>query len=196
MGLLEDHSYIYQPFTSAGRVPLESGYRYFVEDHLDSKTPTHKDDLLPQLLDKASYDSWEDLLHELSLKMSHLLQSNVVIATVDQQIHTAGLHYLLQNPEFQETSNILPLIRMLENTQELFAFLQQLDFQVKKRVVLLIGKEHIWGGFSPYSTVASYFAHPSQKGWIMIFGPTRMHYSKNIASVQKIAEELSQLETL
>jgi heat-inducible transcriptional repressor len=31
MGVLEEHGYLVQPHTSAGRVPTEGGYRYFVE---------------------------------------------------------------------------------------------------------------------------------------------------------------------
>jgi heat-inducible transcriptional repressor len=115
---------------------------------------------------------------------------------VDNQVYSAGLQYLLQNPEFRETEQILPLIRLIEDNRQMFSFLKNLEFQAKKHIVLLIGKEHFWGSFAPYTTVAGYFSNASQRGWVTVFGPTRMHYNRNIATLDQLSTELSVLETL
>ena len=38
MSDLEDMGYIFQPHTSAGRIPTDAGYRLYVDDMLESRT--------------------------------------------------------------------------------------------------------------------------------------------------------------
>jgi len=42
MGRLEDEGYIAQPHTSAGRVPTDTGYRYYVEALMHEETPSEE----------------------------------------------------------------------------------------------------------------------------------------------------------
>src|SRR6188472_4806520 len=72
MAVLEQEGYLAQPHTSAGRVPTDKGYRFFV-DHLSA----------PGVLDQAStkrvgeffsaaHGQLEDLLHQTSTLLSTL----------------------------------------------------------------------------------------------------------------------------
>src|SRR3712207_4934995 len=42
MGALEDDGYIYQPHTSAGRIPTDTGYRFFVDHSADARLPAEQ----------------------------------------------------------------------------------------------------------------------------------------------------------
>jgi heat-inducible transcriptional repressor len=42
MARLEDEGYITQPHTSAGRIPTDTGYRYYVETLMDEETPSEE----------------------------------------------------------------------------------------------------------------------------------------------------------
>jgi heat-inducible transcriptional repressor len=79
MTVLEREGYIAQPHTSAGRVPTDQGYRYFV-DHFTQRGP-----LPPQqyraVADffESSHRALEDLLHETSQLLAHLSRHAAVV---------------------------------------------------------------------------------------------------------------------
>ena len=79
MTVLEREGYIVQPHTSAGRIPTDQGYRFFV-DHFTRKGP-----LPPQqyraVADffESSHRALEDLLHETSQLLARLSRHAAVI---------------------------------------------------------------------------------------------------------------------
>ena len=79
MTVLEREGYITQPHTSAGRIPTDQGYRFFV-DHFTQRGP------LPPQQNKAvadffesSHRALEDLLHETSQLLARLSRHAAVI---------------------------------------------------------------------------------------------------------------------
>jgi len=60
MAVLEQEGYLVQPHTSAGRVPTDKGYRFFVDSLLKSRAPSEEDPAFTELrrqLDAARDDS-------------------------------------------------------------------------------------------------------------------------------------------
>ena len=79
MTVLEREGYIAQPHTSAGRIPTDQGYRYFV-DHFTQHGP------LPPQQHRAvadffetSHRALEDLLHETSQLLARLSRHAAVV---------------------------------------------------------------------------------------------------------------------
>ena len=71
MGALEELGYISQPHTSAGRVPTDKGYRYFVDELSDTPEPEGpRAEMVRELLSDAS--DVEDLLFRTSSVLSQL----------------------------------------------------------------------------------------------------------------------------
>lgn len=84
MAALEELGYISQPHTSAGRIPTDKGYRYFVDDLVDADTDSGpRSELVGELLGDAS--DVEDLLLRTSTVLSQLtrLVSLVIAPAVD-----------------------------------------------------------------------------------------------------------------
>ena len=73
MSDLEELGYIVQPHTSAGRIPTDKGYRFYVDNILKEKKVTEKEDLLIQKVDKV-----ETLLQN----MAKMLATNTNYATM------------------------------------------------------------------------------------------------------------------
>ncbi|NEQ50210.1 MAG: heat-inducible transcriptional repressor HrcA [Leptolyngbya sp. SIO3F4] len=73
MGALERSGFLYQPHTSAGRVPSDSGYRLYVDELIQPSKPTAQriDRLLTQQL-KCQGWSVEALLQEAAQILAHL----------------------------------------------------------------------------------------------------------------------------
>ncbi|MEO0350101.1 MAG: heat-inducible transcriptional repressor HrcA [Cyanobacteria bacterium P01_A01_bin.15] len=73
MGALERSGFLYQPHTSAGRVPSDSGYRLYVDELIKPSKPTAQriDRLLSQQLNWQGW-SVEALLQEAAQILAHL----------------------------------------------------------------------------------------------------------------------------
>jgi heat-inducible transcriptional repressor len=73
MGALERSGFLYQPHTSAGRVPSDSGYRLYVDELIKPSKPTAQriDRLLTQQLNWQGW-SLEALLQEAAQILAHL----------------------------------------------------------------------------------------------------------------------------
>ena len=71
---LEQGGYVYQPHTSAGRVPTDQGYRYFVDRLLRARTNSLSSPLVEARLRQAVSvrDVISNVSHELSVASHHL----------------------------------------------------------------------------------------------------------------------------
>lgn len=82
MGALERSGFLYQPHTSAGRVPSDSGYRLYVDELIKPSKPTAQriDRLLSQQLNCQGW-SVEALLQEAAQILAHL-SGHVALVTL------------------------------------------------------------------------------------------------------------------
>jgi heat-inducible transcriptional repressor len=72
MGALEDEGYIYQPHPSAGRVPTDSGYRYFVDVFADEeRLPAPEARLIRRFFGEPRFEL-EDSLRQTAALLSKL----------------------------------------------------------------------------------------------------------------------------
>ncbi|MHB8781253.1 MAG: heat-inducible transcriptional repressor HrcA [Candidatus Geothermincolia bacterium] len=80
MSKLEEMGYIYQPHTSAGRVPTDKGYRFYV-DELAGMTvlPESEREALLALFSAKAHEM-EDMLKETSSVLSRLTRSTALVA--------------------------------------------------------------------------------------------------------------------
>lgn len=107
MTVLEREGYIAQPHTSAGRIPTDQGYRFFV-DHFTQRGP-----LPPQqyraVADffESSHRALEDLLHETSQLLARLSRHAAVI--VGPQADTAVVR-AVQLVRLHERSALLVVV--------------------------------------------------------------------------------------
>ena len=79
MAMLESEGYLIQPHTSAGRIPTDKGYRFFVDNlatpgTLDHATTRHVGDFF-----SAAHGRLEELLHQTSNLLADLTHSAAVV---------------------------------------------------------------------------------------------------------------------
>ncbi len=95
MGVLERAGFLYQPYTSAGRVPSDSGYRLYVDELIKPSKPTAQriDRLLTQQL---SWQGWsvEALLQEAAQILAHL-SGYIALVTMPRLEHMMVKHLQL-----------------------------------------------------------------------------------------------------
>ena len=79
MGILEDAGYIYQPHTSAGRIPTDRGYRYFVDVWAgDGKLPADDARLVSDFFGEPRWEL-EDALRRTAALLSGMTDHAAVV---------------------------------------------------------------------------------------------------------------------
>jgi heat-inducible transcriptional repressor len=83
MGALEEAGYIFQPHTSAGRVPTDAGYRHFVDSTSpNAKLPAREAELIRRFFGEPRYELEESLRETASLLSNLTHHAAVVFAPV------------------------------------------------------------------------------------------------------------------
>ena len=99
MSVLERDGYITQPHTSAGRVPTDSGYRYYV-DHLagSGALPSAERRRIADFFPTATM-AMDDLLHETSQLLARVTaHAVVVVGPQAESVHVRSVHLALLQP--------------------------------------------------------------------------------------------------
>lgn len=181
MAVLEEEGYIYQPHTSAGRIPTEKGYRHFVnlllteEKQLARVEASHGQHLLSQHL------KYERLL-DLAAKTMADVTGNVGIVGLGGLIYSHGLTNLFSQPEFLDTDNVIRASEVLDRMHELVEEIPNLSHPL-----VFIGQETPIGKEAGCSLVVAGFDTPyNTTGRIAVLGPTRMYYPQVISVVSDV----------
>lgn len=185
MSNLEELGYIFQPYTSAGRVPTEKGYRFYVNLMKD------KDSLISfrelEALKKKIFalsSSYEKML-EFSAKLLTDLSLNAGIAGTSEQFFKYGISNLMKEPEAKHEEYSRGVAGIYEHFENIAEEVQD------ERTEVFIGDEGPFGKDAGCSVIFSKFMTPfGITGFVGILGPIRMNYEKNIALVSFVKDIL------
>lgn len=187
MQSLEKMDFIKQPHTSAGRVPTDKGYRYFVNQLMDKvKLTLQEQDHLKKELVKLQMAHME-IGRRLAKVVSEYSGAGS-FALFPDEVSTVGISKILNNPN-------LPA----EDAKEIAQFFDNIDEHAEKMIAdytgkgpeAKIGKEITLSKYSDYSMVVSGLKLPSgKKGVIGVVGPKSMKYEKNMSLLEYISKLL------
>lgn len=188
MNELEDAGYLFQPHTSAGRIPTDAGYRYFVEKIMPDKelSKAEQKKLQAELLKLKAKNT---RLTRTAAKLLSSLSGNLAISGIKDEFDDFGMKELLDEPEFREMDDLCRLAETLDYIDEKFDSLVKnlRDNEVK----IFIGKENPIKEISNCSMMVSpYRTKSGEKGILALIGPKRMRYAKNKSLIQYIKKLL------
>ena len=183
---LSEGGYLEQPHTSAGRVPTDKGYRFFVDGvstlHLNEKGEGSKREKL------QSSKLWEgifekevtDALEFAAYTARALANESAGLAAFYMEsaplFFKEGWEDMLQEPEFQEQESIKSFTRFLNDFEK---NVSNMSFQ--DDVQVFIGKENPFSRVTDFSImIAECNFSEHGKGRVALLGPKRMEYPKNI----------------
>jgi heat-inducible transcriptional repressor len=186
MAQLEEAGYIMQPHTSAGRIPTDKGYRYYV-NHLgegkESATERRAEKALtarvqgggvPERTIRNTVDTLVELTHNLGL------------ATIGDQLYMSGLSNLFGQPEFMNAGQVQEVARLLDNLEPWLY-----EAALNEPLNVYIGRENPIGRGAGCSLIISKFRSPySDKSYIGVLGPTRQSYRDVMSLVQRAGKTL------
>ncbi len=183
---LEKRGLIHQPHTSAGRIPTDKGYRYYV-NQLSNETSSSREMRgekaltarvdsggLPERTIRNAVDTLVELTHNLGL------------ATIDQQLYMSGLSNLFGQPEFMHNGQVQQVATLLDNLEPWLR-----EAAPNKPLSVYIGQENPVGRSAGASLIISRFRSPySDHSYIGVLGPTRQQYKDVMGLVSFAGESL------
>lgn len=190
MQKLTDTGFLYQPHTSAGRVPTDKGYRFFVNNLFEKGIPEEKDFLkLEDLIEREIGDRVR-FLQSLTKNLASFSSNLALGYLFDEDLFwKEGWEDVLGEPEFKETkviTDFADVIRHFEKEIE--------DIKINSGIKVYIGKENPFSKVKDFSIIISKCHFPNDgKGVLAIAGPKRMAYDKNINSLNSLTKLLETL---
>lgn len=187
MASLERDGYIYQPYTSAGRVPTDSGYRLYVDEIADYKGVKKK--ALAKLNKVREQYKFEKIREHVYDAVSLLARAseNVSFATLPDNNRTfyLGIANVLKQPEFaSDNMRASQVLEVLENNDNFRTLLDTL--KIDGNVKVFIGEENIIEQIKSCSLMVTEYQKDDYRGYIGILGPTRMNYPFNRVIIQEV----------
>ena len=127
---LDECEFLEQPHTSAGRIPTEKGYRYFVEYLMNDKKPprnvTKNIDAMFERLNKETEDLFDAVTKTIAQQIK--LVAGICPLKNPEQIRLHGLADVLQKPEFFDHTATVEFASYIERLDKELAKIQKTDY--------------------------------------------------------------------
>lgn len=194
MAKLEQFGYITHPHTSAGRIPTDKGYRYYVnqitEQTYQPQLPAMERTTRALEARVGSNRHSADQAIRSAVDSLVELTHNLGIATIDGQLYMSGIGNLFSQPEFIHGGQAPQAVaRLLDN---LGPWLK--EAAPAEAINVYIGEENPIGKQSGASLIISKFRSPySDQSYIGVLGPTRQSYGRVMRLVSQAAETLEDM---
>jgi heat-inducible transcriptional repressor len=190
MAELERLGLITQPHTSAGRIPTDMGYRYYVNnltENNEHNPPARRAEKalaarvhgggIPERTIRNAVDTLVELTHNLG------------IATIGNQLYMSGLSNLFGQPEFMGGHQVRQIAELLDNLEPWLR-----EAAPNQPLSVYIGRENPIGRSAGATLIISRFRSPfSDHSYIGVLGPTRQQYRDVMSLVRHAGQELEEV---
>jgi len=194
MARLEEMGMIVQPHTSAGRVPTDAGYRFYV----NSLNEPHANEAQSLLFDRSAKaiearvnthaDRADRAIRSAVDSLVELTQ-NMGIATIGDELYMSGIGNLFSQPEFLQGNHAQGVARLLDNLEPWLR-----EAAPNEPLNVYIGSENPIGKASGATLIISRYRSPfSDNSYIGVIGPTRQSYAKVMRLVRHTGAMLEEI---
>ena len=193
MARLEEAGLITQPHTSAGRIPTDAGYRFYVNSLTEQNETAEfnpakmlgSGTVIPNrnvhaLEVRINSQERTDYAIRSAVDMLAELTGNLGIGTIGEQLYLSGISKLFAQPEFMDNSRIQGVAELLDNLEPWLK-----EARPGEPLNIFIGHENPIGKTSGVSLIISRFRSPySDSSYIGVLGPTRQNYAETMSLVR------------
>lgn len=185
---LEDDGYLTHPHTSAGRMPTQRGYRYFVdflmqeisllEEERQRVTKEYQQGMrqLAALAEKTS-EIISDLTHCASI---------VTIDDASRGYAFRGSNYLVEAVGSYSLQKMANILKALEEKERI---LEVLHRDLDRKIKIYIGRETACEAFDDCALAVSHFhTRHGPSGSIAVLGSTRMDYERVVSALEYVSD--------
>ena len=197
MARLESLGLIAQPHTSAGRVPTDAGYRFYVNNLEGGAQSYRGSEVEKRSLERGTHaievrvtsQSQADAASRRAVDSLVELTGNLGLATIGGQLYLSGISQLFTQPEFMDTRRVQAVAKLLDNLEPWLR-----EAAPGEPLNIFIGQENPIGRNSEVSLIISKFRSPfSDRSYIGVLGPTRQNYSRVMSLVRYTGNMLEEI---
>ncbi len=189
MAMLEEAGLLYQPHTSAGRIPTDAGYRYFVEEVMPERELSKKEQqaLQKELLQLKAQNM---RLTRTTARLLSTLSGYVAVSVLPnkEEFSEFGLRSLLENVDRDNLDDICALAESLDYIDERCDELMKLVADGETKI--LIGEDNPFAKTKNYSMIVSQFDQDGEKGIVALIGPKNMKYERTKSLIEYVKKIL------
>ena len=194
MGLLEDMGYLTHPHPSAGRVPTDQGYRYYVEHGL--RPEIFAEDFTRELTRELlpAREEAEPFADQASRLLSRWTGEAGLVFLPERQpgFFLQGTSRILEKPEFRDVEKLRMILQIFEEKSALADWLGK---RIRREgVVVTIGRENEPEAFRDCAVLSvCYSGRGKTRGMLAVIGPRRMRYSRAVPFLSQMGRILEGL---
>jgi len=175
---LEEVGYLVQPHTSAGRIPSEAGYRYYVEHLMRPESLKGADARELSRVVAGERDSTHKR-KAVARFTAEYVGNAVIIAWQRHSLYYTGLAYLFVQPEFRDMAHTVRISSLFDECEDRIDDL--FSASEGNEPTVLIGKDNPLGSLCGTVTMRL-----RGESLMAIVGPWRMPYGRVVGLLQAI----------
>jgi len=190
MQKLTDKGYLLQPHTSAGRMPTDKSYRFFVNKLLESEISEFEEIFK---IEKIFKEAREDILKwafNLTKFLAEESSNFAILYPLERDFFLKeGWEEILEEPEFEEKDLVFDFAKLLEDFEE-----KVKELKLNSGIKVFIGRENPFSRAKDFSIISSKCCFPEAgEGIISLLGPKRMDYDRNIGLINSLTKLLEKI---
>ena len=190
---LEEEGFLTHPHTSAGRVPTQKGYRYYVDYLMDQiKLLEEEKQRIKDEYEKENREL-ERLLEKTSQVISEITHYTSIVS-VDgwkQKLFCRGTGFIVDYPDYNyDIDQIRHILHALDAKEELLRIINK---DLVNKIEILIGAETEFSNIDQCSLVVSQYKAKAFSGRIAVLGPTRMNYQRVVSTLNYISDLIEEI---
>lgn len=188
MAALEALGYMVQPHTSAGRIPTERAYRYYVQSLKPTRLTKLQQHALATLTQTARRNDEDTRFKGFARTLAKLSGEIAFVAFEGSHTFVAGFSTLCDKPEFEDRKLVAALSRLIETLDDI---IEDIFNEIDDIPRIWVGR---YQALAPQcSAILVRAQYCGSNGIIGIIGPMRMHYSKNKAILETAKALLNEI---
>ena len=184
--------YLKQPHTSAGRIPTSMGMKFYVDQLMEEKALSLKDEVAIKEELNEPNTRFDKLLRHTAKALADQTKSLAIATDREGDIYAAGMANILEMPEFFDidiTKAVLSMLDKVEMMNQITGMLTPED-QLK----ILFGEELGMPFLEPCGFVVIRYQMPNHKGVLGVIGPSRLNFPVVIPTMRYFAQLLSEMQ--
>jgi len=189
---LEREGYLTHPHTSAGRIPTQKGYRYYVDYLMKEIQLIGEEKARIEAEYRRNIEKLEVLFDKTSQILSDLTHCTGIVSLQDSHsLFYKGASFIIDQPEFKNIEKIKNILRLLEEKERLLGIINR---DLEKRIEIYIGNELACDDIDSCSLIVSHYrVHNRPSGSLAVLGPIRMQYPRVISALEYISELMEEV---
>jgi len=181
MADLEEQGFIAQPHTSAGRIPTEKAYNFYLENLSEKKLSDSEAKIFTESLIKKEEENFKQ-----AAKVMAKISGNAIFwAFHRHNLYYTGISNLLHQPEFSQADMVYDISGLIDRLDEIIS---RIFNDLKFGPQIMLGSKNPFGAYC--SAVLSKYRLGDEVGLVGVLGTMRMNYEKNLALVKFIIDIL------